>query len=143
MSRGGEGGVEERYHRSAVWEELCLGSGWEVQGAEGISHLSLEKASWRRWPGGIEGKGHVIRTEGGSEFTPKEQQVKRSRVRRAGGRRARMNWRFPVHQCESCTCGLGMLGLGLGTGGDEAGEGRPDKAWEFILKAVGEHLQDL
>ena len=89
MSRGGEGGVEERYHRSAVWEELCLGSGWEVQGAEGISHLSLEKASWRRWPGGIEGKGHVIRTKGGSEFTPKEQQVKRSRVRRAGGRRAR------------------------------------------------------
>lgn len=138
----GRRGSEERYHRSSVWEELCLGSGWEVQGAEGRSHLSLEKASWRRWPEGTEGKGHVIQAEGGSEFTPKEQQVKRPRVRRAGGQRARMSWGFPVHQCESCTCGLGMLGLGLGNGGDEAGEGRLDKAWDFILKAVGEPLQD-
>ncbi|KAI4570711.1 hypothetical protein MJT46_006228 [Ovis ammon polii x Ovis aries] len=36
-----------------------------------------------------------------------------------------------------------MLGLGLGNGGDEAGEGRADKAWDFILKAAGEPLQDL
>jgi len=97
----------------------------------------MEEVAW-----GIKGKGHIIQAEGGSEFTPKEQQVKRPRVRRAGGRRARMSWGFPVHQCESCTCGLGMLGLGLGNGGDEAGEGRPDKAWDFILKAVGEPLQD-
>lgn len=142
VSRGRRG-RGERYCRSAVWEELWLGSGREVQGAEGRSHLSLEKASWRRWPGGIEGTGRVIQAEGGSEFTPKEQQVKRPRVRRAGGRRAKMSWGFPVHQCESCTCGLGMLGLGLGNGGDEAGEGRPDKAWDFILKAEGEPLQDL
>ena len=54
---------------------------------------------------------------------PQEPQVKRPRVRRARGRRARMNWGFPVHQHERCTCELGMLGLGLGNGGDEAAEG--------------------
>ena len=48
----GRMGSEKRYHLSAVWEELGLGSGWEVPGAEERSHLNLEKASWGRWPGG-------------------------------------------------------------------------------------------
>lgn len=55
---------------------MAGGSGWEVPGAEERSHLNLEKALWRRWPGGIEGAGHVIQAEGGSEFTPQEPQVK-------------------------------------------------------------------
>lgn len=35
------------------------------------------------------------------------------------------------------------MGWGSGMEGDEAGEGRVDKAWDFILKAAGEPLQDL
>ena len=67
----GRRGSEERYHHSSVWEELCLGSGWEVQGAEGRSHLSLEKASWRRWPEGSKVKDTSSRQKEGASLRPR------------------------------------------------------------------------
>lgn len=105
----------------SVWEELWPGvrAGGArsrrkkpSQSGEGF----VEEVAW----GGIEGTGRVIQAEGGRVYA-QGQQVKRPRVRRAGGGKARMSWGFPVHQCESCTCGLGMLRLGLGNGGDEGG----------------------
>lgn len=58
---------------------------WEVQGAEKRSQLILlgTRSLWRRWPGWA----LKVWEEGGGNFTPKEQQVERLRVRRAGGRR--------------------------------------------------------
>lgn len=47
-----------------------------------------QEARWRRWPRPTLKVQEGDRAEGGSDFTPKEQQGKRPRVRRAGSRRA-------------------------------------------------------
>lgn len=122
MSCGGEWGVR----KDTISVQCGKSYGWG-QGGRCQEQRKEAISTWRRLRGGgglggIEGAGHIIQAEVGSQFMPQEPQVKRPRVRRARGRRARMNWGFPVHQHERCTCELGMLGLGLGNG-DEAAEG--------------------
>lgn len=58
-------------------------AGVTVGGAGSRKKSCCANSLWRRWPGWA----LKVWEEGGGNFTPKEQQVERLRVRRAGGRR--------------------------------------------------------
>lgn len=110
-----------------------------------------QEARWRRWPRPTLKVQEGDWAEGESDFTPKEQQGKRPRVRRAGSRRAQDELvgggGVPVHQHGRFTHGLQVLGLGPGMEEmrlERQGGARPQealrgmwKSWDFILKAVG------